>query len=141
MLLVAGVLVLVSTFLAWGTGPRGVMSLTGWDWFDIGRSGGGASGDIVNPLFVYSDGFPLFTGLCSLIAGILLALLGGLMLLTRGKAWGGIAIFFAVISLGMAVTNLTTILRSEGVSLGVGTYLFLLFSLLGIVGGGMSFAG
>lgn len=141
IVLIAGTLILVSTFMSWGIGPRGRISLSGWDWFDIGKSGGGTSGDVVNPLFIYSEGYPIFTGLCSLIAGVLLALLALLMLTTSVKAWGGIVIFFSVLALGMAVTNLTTILRSEGISLGVGMYLLLVFSLLGIVGGGMSLSG
>jgi hypothetical protein len=141
IVLVAGALILVSTFLSWGTGPRGRLSLSGWDWFDIGRSGGGTSGEIVNPFFVYSQGYPLFTGLCSLIAGGLLAFLGLLMLLARSKALGGIAILFGIFALGMAVTNLTTILRTEGITLGVGMYLFLVFSFLGLLGGGMSLSG
>jgi len=41
----------------------------------------------------------------------------------------------------MAVTNLTTILRTEGITLGVGMYLFLVFSFLGLLGGGMSLSG
>lgn len=141
IILVSGVLILVSTFLSWGTGPRGYFSLSGWDWFDIGRSGGGTSGDIVNPFFVYSEGYPIFTGLCSLIAGGLLALLGLLTLLARSKALGGIALLFGIFALGMAVTNLTTILRTEDIALGVGMYLFLVFSFLGLVGGGMSLSG
>jgi len=141
IVLMAGALVLVSTFMSWGTGPRGYLSLSGWDWFDIGKSGGGGAGDVVNPFFVYSGGYPMFTGLCSLIAGGLLAFIGLLMLLARSRALGGIAIFLAVISLGMAVTNLTTILRTEGISLGIGMYLFMVFSFLSIVGGGMSLSG
>ncbi|MBC7246913.1 MAG: zinc ribbon domain-containing protein [Actinobacteria bacterium] len=141
IILVAGVLILISTFMSWGTGPRGYLSLSGWDWFDIGRSGGGTSGDIVNPFFVYSEGYPVFTGLCSLIAGGLLAFLGLLTLLARSKALGGVALLFAIFALGMAVTNLTTILRTEGITLGVGMYLFLVFSFMGLVGGGMSLSG
>lgn len=127
--------------MSWGTGPRGRFSLSGWDWFDIGRTGKGAEGEIVNPFFIYSEGYPLFTGLCSLIAGGLLAFLGLLALLTKSKALGGVAMLFAILALGMAVTNLTTILRSEGVTMGGGMYLFLVFSFLGVVGGGMSLTG
>ena len=141
IIVVAGALVLVSTFMAWGSGPMGVMSLSGWDWFDIGRAGRGAPGEVVNAFFIYSDGYPIFTGLCSLILGGLIALIGLLMLAFRSKGLGGIALLFSLFALGMATTNLTTILRTEGISVGVGMYLFLIFSFLGLVGGGMALSG
>ena len=141
LVLVAGVLILVSTWMAWGSGPRGVLSLSGWDWFDIGKAGGGESGEVVNAFFVYSGGYPVFTGLCSLILGGLIALLAVLMLLFRSKGMGGIAILFSIFALGMAITNLTTILRTEGISVGSGMYLVLVVSFLGIVGGGMAVSG
>lgn len=141
VVLVSGILVLVSTWMSWGSGPAGFLSLSGWDWFDIGRAGGGGSGEVVNAFFVYSDGYPIFTGLCSLILGGLIALIGVLMLLFRSKGLGGIAILFAIFALGMSITNLTTVLRSEGISVGIGMYIFLVFSLTGLVGGGMSVSG
>ncbi len=48
IVLVAGIMILVSTWMAWGSGPGGYLSLSGWDWFDIGKAGGGASGEVVN---------------------------------------------------------------------------------------------
>ncbi len=141
IILVAGILVLVSTWMSWVSGPGGFHSLSGWDWFDLGKSGGGASGEVVNAFFIYSDGYPMFTGLCSLILGGLIALIAVLMLLFRSKGLGGIAILFLIFALGMAITNLTTILRTEGISVGVGMYSFLIFSFLGLVGGGMSMSG
>jgi hypothetical protein len=141
ILLVAGVLILVSTWMAWGSGPGGFMSLSGWDWFDIGKAGGGGSGEVVNAFFVYSDGYPIFTGICTLILGGLIVLIAALMLIFRSKGLGGIAILFAIFALGMAITNMTTILRIEGISMGVGMYIFLIFSVAGLVGGGMSMSG
>jgi hypothetical protein len=141
IVLVAGIMVLLSTWMAWGSGPGGYLSLSGWDWFDIGKAGGGASGEVVNAFFIYSDGYPIFTGLCSLIIGSLIALIAVLMLLFRSKGLGGVAILFSIFALGMAITNLTTILRTEGISVGIGLYIFLIFSFLGLIGGGMSASG
>ncbi len=136
IVLVSGILVLVSTWMSWGSG--GMMSISGWDWFDIGKAGGGGSGDVVNAFFIYSNGYPVFTGLSSLILGGLIALVAVLMLLFRSRGMGGMAILFSIFALGIAITNLTTILRTDGVSVGVGMYIFLIFSFLGLVGGGLS---
>ncbi len=141
IVLVAGIMILVSTWMAWGSGPGGYLSLSGWDWFDIGKAGGGGSGEVVNAFFIYSDGYPIFTGLCSLILGGLIALIAVLMLLFRSRGLGGIAILFSIFALGMAITNLTTILRTEGISVGIGLYIFLIFSFLGLIGGGLSTSG
>ncbi|MBC7230011.1 MAG: hypothetical protein H5T74_06435 [Actinobacteria bacterium] len=95
-------------------------------------------GEVVNAFFIYSEGRPVFTGLCSLILGALIALL---MLIFQSRGLGGVAILFSIFALGMAITNLTTILRSEGISMGVGTVIFIAFSFLGLVGGGMAMSG
>jgi len=136
--LAAGILILVSTWMSWGSGPA---SLSGWDWFNIGKGGGAGSGEVVNAFFVYSNSYPIFTGLCSLILGGLIALIAVLMLLTRSKGLGGVAILLSIFALGIAITNLSTIIRIEGVSIGVGTYIFLIFSFAGLVGSGMSMSG
>ncbi|MDI6830212.1 MAG: hypothetical protein QME88_02645 [Actinomycetota bacterium] len=141
ILLVAGALILASTWMAWGGGPGGFLKITGWDWFDLGKSGGGGEGEVVNAFFIYSEGRPVFTGLCSLILGALIALIALLMLIFQSRGLGGVAILFSIFALGMAITNLTTILRSEGISMGVGTVIFIAFSFLGLVGGGMAMSG
>ena len=53
IVLVSGILVLVSTFMPW------FLDATGWD--------GVTYGEGFAKLFDYRDGYPLFTGLCSLI--------------------------------------------------------------------------
>ncbi|MDY6794888.1 MAG: zinc ribbon domain-containing protein [Actinomycetota bacterium] len=140
MVLVTGAVVLISTWLSWGTGPTGILSLTGWDWFDIGNQGLAGSGEVANAFFVYSSGYPLFTGLCSLIVGGIIALVGALMLIFRSKGIGSMAILFSIFALGMSITNMTTIFRQEGISMGVGMWLFVVFSLIGLVGGSMAMA-
>ena len=141
ILLVSGALILASTWMAWGSGPGGYLKLSGWDWFDIGKGGGGGEGEVVNAFFVFSDGRPLFTGLCSLILGALITLIALLMLIFQSRGIGGVAILFSIFALGMAITNLTTILRSEGISVGVGTVVFIAFSFVGLVVGGMAMSG
>lgn len=134
MVLVAGVMVLVSSFMAWISGPLGMGSMSGWDIMDT----------MGNKLFEYGNGYPFFSGLCSLIAGGIIALAGLLMLLTRTKGLAALAIVFSIAALGIAVTNLVYVFRPpfEGLdlSIGVGMYLFLIFSLLGIIGGGIAAA-
>jgi hypothetical protein len=128
IVLVAGILVLVSTFMPWFYGA------SGWDGVALGSGG--------EKFFVYGDGYPLFTGLCSLILGGLIALVAVLMLIFRSKGLGGIAILFSIFALGMAITNLTTIARGDSIgAMEVGMYIFLIFSFLGLVGGGMSMSG
>jgi hypothetical protein len=127
-------MVLLSSFLAWFTGPFGFGSFKGWDFVNL----------IDNKFFDYGNGYPMFTGLCSLIAGGVIVLIALLMLISRSKGLGVLAIIFSILALGMAVTNLTSIVRGpEGMSLsiGVGMYIFLGFSFLGIVGGGTAMAG
>ncbi len=134
IVLVSGAVVIISSFLAWLTGPFGFGSLTGWDFFDL----------MDNKFFDYGSGYPMFSGLCSLIAGGLIVLIALLMLVSRSKGLGVLVIIFSILALGMAVTNLTSILRGpEGVSFsaGIGMYLFIGFSFLGIVGGGTAMAG
>ncbi len=128
IVLVSGILVLVSTFMPW------FLDATGWD--------GVTYGEGFAKLFDYGDGYPLFTGLCSLILGGLIALMGVLILVTRSKGLGGLTILFSLFALGMAITNLTTIVRIIDFSeMQVGMYLFLIFSFTGLVGGGMSISG
>lgn len=108
--------------------------LSGWDGVTFGSGG--------EKFFDYGEGYPLFTGLCSLILGGLIALFGVLMLILRSRGLGGIAILFSIFALGMAITNMTTIIRGDSFStMQVGMYFFLIFSFLGLVGGGMATSG
>jgi len=131
IVLVAGIMILVSTWMAWISTPFG--SGTGWQLTE------GVEG--AEWFFAYNDGYPIFTGLCSLLLGGLIALIAVLMLIFRSKGLGGVAILFSIFALGMAITNLTTILRTEGISVGIGLYIFLIFSFLGLIGGGLSTSG
>jgi hypothetical protein len=136
--LVTGVMVLVSSFMAWISGPFGLGSISGWDLVTNDAM------KISNGFFEYGNGYPLFSGLCPLILGSLIALIAVLMLIFRSRGLGGLAILFSILALGMAITNLTSILRDPtgvGLGVGVGIYIFLIFSFTGLVGGGMAASG
>lgn len=136
--LLSGVMILASSFMAWIVGPFGIGSFSGWDL---------ATNDMVkisNGFFDYADGYPMFSGLCPLILGILIAIIAVLMLLFRSKGLGGIVILFSIFALGIAITNLTSILRDPtdiGLTVGAGIYIFLIFGFAGLVGGGISMSG
>lgn len=131
--LVAGLLVLISTWLPWGMGPAG--SLTGWGWYNIGRIAVTGGGDFATPFFVYYQGYPVFTGLCSLLLGSLLAIAGLLVLIFANRKTAITTIVISALALLMAVVNLTSILRQPDASLGIGLILFLIFALAGLIGG------
>jgi hypothetical protein len=128
VVLLAGILVMVSSFMPWFYGA------TGWDGFSY-NSG-------FDKVFGYNDGYPLFTGMGSLILGILLALVAVFMLITRSKGLGVVAIILSILALGMAITNVTSIVRGDSIGImQVGMYFFLIFSFTGLVGAGMSMSG
>jgi hypothetical protein len=134
IVVIAGIMVLTCTFMPWVKGPLGYGSINGWDTKDLTN----------NAFFDYGDGYPLFTGLTSLILGGLIALMGVLVLLLRSKGLASLAIIFSIIALGIAITNLTSILRDPigiGLGAGVGIYIFIVFALAGLVGGGMAASG
>ncbi len=151
IVLVAGVLVLISSWLSWAQGPGGFAGVSGWDWFNLGKTGSSfaGSGEISNAFFIYSGGYPLFTGLCSLIFGGAIAFLALLMLALRMKGFAAMTLIFSLLALGLAVTNLTTILRAGnaaagmmgGLEVGIGMYIFLIFSALGLGGSIAALAG
>jgi hypothetical protein len=134
IILIVGIVVIACSFMPWVTGPLGYGSESGWDAFNLARE----FGEVGDWFFQYNNGYPFFTGLCSLIIGGLIALIGALMLIFRSKGIGGIAILFSIFALGMAITNLTTIVRTDMISIGIGMYLFLVFSFLGLVGGAIA---
>ncbi|MBC7253781.1 MAG: zinc ribbon domain-containing protein [Actinobacteria bacterium] len=139
VLLLAGLLVLLSSFMPWIKGPFGFGSVSGMDFVTREET------RMDNLFFDYGDGYPLFSGLTSLILGLLVAFLAVVMLASRSKWPAGLALLFCVISLGMAGTNLSSILRGpEGadlISAGSGIYVFIVFSLLGLAGSITSLAG
>ncbi len=139
VLVLAGLLVLISSFLPWISGPFGFGSVSGMDFVTKEQF------RMDNLFFDYGNGYPFFSGLVSLILGVLLAFLAVVLLASRRKWPAGLALPFCIISLGVAITNLSSILRGPGgadmISAGSGIYVFIIFSLLGLVGSIMSLAG
>lgn len=133
MITVAGVAVLVSTWLSWGSGPGG--SLTGWGWYDVGRIAVSRGGDIATPLFVYYQGYPVFTGLCSLAVGAMMAIAGVVLFLFASRKVAGTAIAVSSLALGLSVVNLSSILRQPGTNPGAGLILFVVGAVAGLAGG------
>lgn len=128
IMLVSGILILVSAFMPWFLGA------TGWD--GVTYSSGFAK------LFDYGDGYPIFTGLSPLILGALIALVAALVLAFRNKGLAAVGIILSILALGVAITNLTTIVRLfDFGNMQVGMYLFLIFSITGLVGSGMAASG
>lgn len=139
VLVLSGLLILVSSFLPWISGPFGFGSLSGMDFVTNEQV------RMNNLFFDYGDGYPFFSGLTSLILGLIVVFLAVILLASRSKWPAGLALPFCVISLGIAGTNLSSILRGPGgadmISAGSGIYVFIIFSLLGLAGSISSLAG
>lgn len=125
---IAALLIIIGTFAPWFSsgGPYGGVSISGWDTRDL----------MENSFFDWSDGKPLFSGLCSLIAGCLMAGASLFVIFVKNKGMAGLALFFSILALAMAGTNMYSILSAEmGISMGFGMILFLAGAVGGIVGG------
>lgn len=136
IVLICGLLVLVSTFMAWfSVEGFGAASITGWETRDA----------IENGFFDVEDGKPLFSGYFSLILGGLTLLLGALLIATSSKGLAGLILVLFLVSLGIAAVNTYSILTiGDGVfgyTLGVGMYMFLAGSVGGLIGSIVSMAG
>lgn len=137
IVLLCGLLILVSTFMAWftvGDGPY-KQSMSGWDTRDF----------IENGFFDWGDGKPLFSGYSSLIAGTVILFLGIILLASRSKGLAGLVLVLAVITLIIAAVNTYSILTvGDGLieySLGAGMFLFLAGSTGGVIGSIVCMAG
>lgn len=139
VMVLSGILILVSSFFPWMSGFFGVLSISGMDLVTNEQIR-------IDNLFVdYGDGYPIFGGLTSLILGLLVTLLAVVMLAARAKWPAGLALLFCLVSLGIAVTNLSSILRMPDdtgiMSAGSGLYVLILFSFLGVTSSIMALSG
>lgn len=132
LLLVAGMLVLISTWLAWGRETSSTIS--GWGWYDVGRIAVSRGGDIATPIFVYFQGYPIFTGLCSLVLGAMMCIAGMVMAIFSSRRVAGVAVSVSAVALVMALINLTSVLRQPDTGVGAGLILFIIFAAVGILG-------
>ncbi len=136
IVLIAAALIIVGTFTPWfkydGDFSSYSASASGWDTREM----------IDNQVFDWGNGKPLFSGLSSLIAGILLALAAVLVIATRSRGLAGLAFFFSILALIMAGTNAYSILSAEiGISMGFGMILFLAGSVGALAGSIVSMSG
>jgi hypothetical protein len=127
--------------MTWASGPAGIISYSGWDWYNLGNSGLLFGRDsISNAFFIYTLGYPIFTGLCSLILGGAIAFFALFMIGLRMKGLAVITLILAIIALGLAITDMVTFMRISGMAIGssiqagVGAYIFVIFSALGLGG-------
>jgi hypothetical protein len=131
VLAVAGVLVFCCTFMPWmgldmGLGIK--LDISGWQIFrEIGGSGG-------NPFYLRLRGISVFTGLCSLLGGILMAGFAGALLIWRRRELVYAIFPVTLLMLGISLINTINIAKI-GFGLGSGTIIFLAASIAGIAAG------
>ncbi len=126
VLFVAGLLILLSTFMAWTS------TATGWNFVNQ-RSVVTGSGSANAAYYYQSPGHLIFTGLWTLIIGGLLMLLALLMLVSEGTGLTGLAYFLGFVALVFSVYNIVTIVQL-GFGVSGGAIVFLIFAALGLVG-------
>ncbi|MBC7253740.1 MAG: hypothetical protein H5T72_07210 [Actinobacteria bacterium] len=136
--LLGGLVILLSVFLAYSSGPG--RSLTGWEWFRIGNMAVSGGGDIGTPFFVHLEDYPVFTGLTFLVIGGMLAITGLINLVLGNRKTATVGLILSLLALAVSLVNLTSFLRQPGAGLGVGIILVLLFSLIGVAGSAMNIA-
>jgi hypothetical protein len=125
IVMVAGVLILLSTFMTWTAGQTG--------WSLVGSFSQAESSYTHNPFYSYGGEVKiLFSGLWSLILGSLIALAGLVMLFSFSRSLSGLAIFASFVASVIAIFNTVTIFR-EGSGMGSGMYVFLIASLVALI--------
>ena len=130
----AGVLVLLSTFMTWTSGQ------TGWNLMSsfsqegrVDQPGEEYREFSHNIAYSYSGGgYLIFSGLWSLILGSFIALAGLVMLASFSRMLSGLAIFASFVLSAMAIINTVTIVRA-GTGMGTGMYVFLISSLVALI--------
>jgi hypothetical protein len=125
IVMVAGVLILLSTFMTWTAGQTG--------WGLVGSFSQQESSYTNNPLYSYGGEVKIiFSGLWSLVLGSLIALAGLVMLFSFSRSLSGLAIFASFVASVLAIFNTVTIFR-EGSGMGSGMYVFLIASLVALI--------
>jgi MFS family permease len=130
IVMAAGILILLSTFMTWTAGQTG--------WSLKGSFNQGDRSYSSNPFYSYGgDVYLLFSGLCSLILGALTALAGLVMLASFTRLLSGLAVFTSFVASVMAIFNTVTISRL-GSGMGSGMYVFLISALVALVASAMA---
>jgi len=125
LVMAAGVLVLLSTFMTWTSGQTG--------WSLVGSFSQGSRSWTHNAFYNYSTGgYLLFSGLCSVILGTLIALAGLVMLASFTRSLSGFAIFLSFVASVLAIINTVTISRLHS-GMRSGMYVFLISAVVALV--------
>ncbi|OFW58316.1 MAG: hypothetical protein A2W01_08555 [Candidatus Solincola sediminis] len=125
IVMAAGVLILLSTFMTWTSGKTG--------WGLIGSFSQAGRSYTNNPFYNYGGGgYIIFSGLLSVIFGSLIALAGLIMLASFSRSLSGLAIFASFVASVLAIINTVTIFR-QGSGMGTGMYVFLIASLAALI--------
>ncbi len=130
LIIAAGVLILLSTFMAWSP------ATTGWNYANLRTlpSAGGSA----NAFFYNVNGvMPIYTGFWTLVWGGLIALSGIALLFTRGYGVRTFVMILAIIGLFFSIVNMVALAQAGlGVSYGAG--IFLIFSSIAVVGAALA---
>ncbi len=130
VVVIAGILILLSSFMTWTAGQTG--------WSMKGSFNQGDRSYSSNPFYIYwGDVYLLFSGLCSLILGILIGLAGLVMLASYSRLLSGLAVFASFVASVMAIFNTVTIVRLHS-GMGPGMFVFLIASLFALVASAMT---
>ena len=124
IVMAAGVLILLSTFMTWTSGKTG--------WGLIGSFSQAGRSYTNNPFYNCGGGYIIFSGLLSVIFGSLIALAGLIMLASFSRSLSGLAIFASFVASVLAIINTVTIFR-QGSGMGTGMYVFLIASLAALI--------
>ena len=136
--LLCGILILVSSFMGW-FGFAGYY-VSGWDIMRGMRESG--RNPFVNADEDFSGAKLVFSGLCTLIAGALLALLALLAIPAASRGMGALLLVISLLALAMAGINAYSFLSlGEGISMGAGMVVLIASSLLSSAGGFMALVG
>lgn len=127
-----GLLVFIGTFLPW-ISFLGFHGGSGWDAMLHGSFGGGFS------LLIRGEGVIFFTGFWSLAVGVAV-MVGGVLLFTRRTLGGWIARIAGGIGAACSMLTMATLFMN-GLSAGVGLWLFFVFSVGGVIAGSLTMRG
>ncbi len=139
LVLLCGILVVASSFMGW-FGFSGY-NVSGWDIMQLMKDSGknpfvGVTGG------VYEGERVLFSGLCTVIAGSILALLALIAIPAASRVMGALLLGFSLLALVIASVNMFSFLADrEYISLGAGMVLLLASSFGAAAGSGMCLAG
>ncbi len=130
LIIAAGILIFVSTFMAWSP------AVTGLNYANLRTLP--AAGGSANAFFYHVNGvMPIYTGFWTLLMGALIFLSGLVLLFTRGFGIRSVAMVLAIIALFFSIVNMVA-LGVAGLGVSYGTGIFLIFSAVAIVGSALA---